>query len=301
MMSHRARVPRPGRPTLVLLASLAGPSCLRPNPAFDPDAEGGPGTVADPGSTNGTGGSIATDSADASGMVTTGSTSTTQPDGSTFAGEASTGGQPTGGVSSGDASSGDASSGDASSGDVVPGIYDIPATIGTCVFAAVAENPLHGGPDECSGDADAINDTRLGGLMMVDVFVDDVPGGNRPAVPYMRFDLPKELVGLTVVHVTLHVQVADGVTNLPQSGELWLSAPFSEDSLKAEDPTLVEYIAADKGEVQPDEWLSWQLDPGLVVLGEPLHLALKPTHNKGVILRGASTAAGAPYLTLEVE
>ncbi len=276
---------------LVILLSLTASSCLLPNPAFNPDA--GSVTSTDPGSATATSLDVVTAtsmSADATGVVTTGSgDSSTTADGSTLAADASTSGT----------SSGESSGGESSGGS--PGTYDVPAAIGTCVFPAVDATPLHGGPDECSGDADAINATDLDGLMMVDVYVNNMAGMTRPAVPYLRFDLPDALVGLTVVSATLHVQVADGVTDLPQSGELWLSAAFTAETLEIEAPTLVEFIAADIGEVQPDAWLTWPIDPGLVALDEPLHLALNPTHDKGVILRGATTADSAPYLTIEVE
>lgn len=300
-------VPRPSCPQLVLVASLAGPSCLRPNPAFDDGRDAS--TVHDVGLASGTDGLLPTStaSADASGLVTSGGgDSTMQAGGSTFAGEVSTSGGPTNGDSTnGESTNGESTNGGSTAGGSTdgasPGIYDVPAAIGTCVFVAVEDYPFHGGPDECSGDANAINATALGGLMMVDIQVNDGPGQTRPAVPYLRFDVPKELAGLTLLSATLHVQVADGVTDLPQSGTVWLSVPFSDETLKTVAPTLVESIAADKGEVQPDEWLSWQIDPGLITLGQPLHLALKPTHDKGVILRGATTAPGAPHLTLEVE
>jgi len=296
-MTDRAGVP----PPLVILLSLAVSSCLLPNPAFDPDAASV--TSTDPGSATATSLDVVTAtsmSADATGAVTTGTgDSSTAADGSTVAVDASTSGTSSGGTSSGGSSGGESSSGESSGGS--PGTYDVPAAIGTCVFRAVDATPLHGGPDECSGDADAINATDLDGLMMVDVYVNNMAGMTRPAIPYLRFDLPDALVGLTVVSATLHVQVADGVTDLPQSGELWLSAAFTAETLEIEAPTLLELIADDMGEVQPDDWLTWPIDPALVALDEPLHLALNPTHDKGVILRGATTADSAPYLTLEVE
>ena len=278
---------------LVVLLSLVGTSCIRPNPAFNFDAEGGAGSeAASATATSLDAVTTSSTSADATGAVTTGDvdTSTMSADGTTLASEASTSGTSAGG-----------SSGSESSGGGAPGTYDVPAVIGTCVFPAVDAAPTHGGPDECSGDADAINNTELDGLMMVDVQVNDTAGMTRPAVPYLRFDVPEGLAGLTVVFATLHVQVSDGVTFLPQSGELWLSANFTAETLESEAPALVELIAADMGEVQPDDWLAWPIEPGLVAPGQPLHLALKPTHDKGVILRGANTAFGAPYLTIEVE
>jgi hypothetical protein len=278
---------------LVILLSVAASSCLT-NPAFDPDA--GSVTSTDAGSATAT-----STGTDATGAVTTGNgdDSSTAADGSTLAADASTS-ATSGGPSSSDGTSDDgSSSGDSSGGS--PATHDVLATIGTCVFPAIDLVPDHGGPDECSADADKINNTVLEGLMMVDVHVNNLSGKTRPAVPYLRFDFPEALIGLTLVSATLHVQVADGVTDLPQSGELWLSAGFTEQTLESTAPELIERIADDMGEVQPDDWLTWPIDPALIGLSKPLHLALKPTHDKGVILRGATTADSAPYLTIEVE
>lgn len=278
---------------LTLLASFAC-ACLVPNPAFDPAAGSGTG-----------GGSSATSEADSGTSTTTTSSGTDAPTtagsstGAPITSEPTTGVADTSSGSSGTSTSGTTSSG--SSGMGMPKVSLVMATIGTCVFPAVRAHPFHGGPGECSGDADLINNTGLTGLMMVDVQVNDMAGKTRPAVPVLRFDLPAEgLEGLTLVTATLHVQVSDGVMFLPQSGEVWRASPFTVDSLNVEAPTLVEFLAADKGEVQPDEVLTWDLDPASIVPGQPLFVALKPTHDKGVVLRGATTP-GAPYLTLVFE
>jgi hypothetical protein len=274
-------------------------ACLRPNPAFDPDA----GDDAGPGPTTvvSAGESTAASSAPATGETSSGSsTSGVAPTSSgvapTSSGETSTSGEP---LTSGPDSS--SSSGSTGGPSVAPGTYEVPASIGTCVFAAVRNVPIHGGPEACSVDADTINNSELIGLMMIDVQVDNAAGMSRPARPYLRFDVPDEFAGLSVVAATLHVQVADNVTDLPQSGELWWSEPFDAQVLQSEAPKLLGLIAPDKGEVQPDEWLTWPLDPKQVMAGEPLFFGLLPTHNKGVMLRGGATMPGFPYLEIELQ
>jgi len=272
-------------PLVVLLATA--PLACSPNPAFDAD---GGATPADTGS------------APTSSPLPT---SAGPPDSTS---QVSNSGPP---VTTGDASStatttsaattGDASTTGGATSGLEAGVYTVPAVIGTCVFAANPGYPQHAGPLECSGEADAINDTELEGLMMLDVEVVDIPGQGRPARPYLRFDIPPEFAGADLVAVTLFVQVADGVTDLPQSGEVWLSEPFVAADLDTTAPTLTKMIAPDQGEVQPDQWITWQLSPALLQPGSPLHLALEPVDNKGVMLRGASTDPGAPYLELTVQ
>ncbi len=276
-----------------LLASLTALSCACGlNPAFNSPTEGEAGPI--PASSTG-------GESEASVTLITGSSSSGDP--TTSAGDTTTGGPGTTTTTGGSGTTGspETTTSGESSGGALPGVYEVPASIGTCVFVANDVHPFHGGPDECSGDADAINNTELAGLMMVDVQVNDAAGQTRPAVPVLRFDIPGELAGLTVAAVTLHVQVSDGVTSLPQSGEVWQSEPFDAMSLTMSAPALSTFVAPDKGEVQPDDWLAWELAPGLISAGAPLHLALKPTHDKGVILRGATTAESAPYLTLEMQ
>lgn len=258
---------------LALLTGIC--ACLRPNPAFDleagDDAGEGLTTVVSAGEASGASSTPVTGEASSGVPGTSGETSTSSA-------ETSTGG-----------------------GGAKPGTYEVPASIGTCVFVGVMDYPAHGGPDECRGDADSINNSALGGLMMLDVQVDDNAGMSRPAHPYLRFDVPAEFAGLKVTAATLHVQVADNVTDLPQSGELWWSEPFDEAVLKSEAPKLVALIAADKGEVQPDEWLTWSLPPHQVLAGQPLFFGLRPTNNKGVMLRGGTTMPGFPYLELDLQ
>jgi hypothetical protein len=302
-IADSATVNRTCSSLLALLTCIC--ACLRPNPAFDPDAgdDAGPGltTVVSAGE------STAASSAPATGETSSGSsTSGVAPTSSGVAPTStgvgtSTSGMATTGepVTSGPDST--SSSGSTGGPSVAPGTYEVPASLGTCVFAAVRKVPIHGGPDQCSVDADTINNSELIGLMMIDVQVDNAAGMSRPARPYLRFDVPDEFAGLTVVSATLHVQVADNVTDLPQSGELWWSEPFDAQLLKTTAPKLVSLIAPDKGEVQPDEWLTWSLDPGQVMAGQPLFFGLLPTHNKGVILRGGTTTPGFPYLEVELQ
>lgn len=238
------------RPSLLALPVSFACACLVLNPAFDPAAGSGTG-----------GDASATSEADPGTSTTTTSSGTDAP---TTAGS-STGAPTTSESTSGVAGTSSGSSGmstfdpsgttsGGSSGTGMPKALLVPATIGTCVFPAVPAHPFHGGSDECSGDADLINNTGLTGLMMVDVQVNDMAGKMRPAVPVLRFDLSAEgLEGLTLVSATLQVQVSDGVMFLPQSGEVWRASPFTVDSLNVEAPAFVEFLAADKGEVQPDE------------------------------------------------
>lgn len=280
---------------LVLLA-LGVSACLRPNPAFDAEAtDAGPGATSWSSATSSGGGSpTSSGAATGEGSSTSGTSAGVQTSTAATSGVGATSdGTTTGSV--------DTSTSGSSTGGAAPGTYEVPASIGTCVFVASAATPAHGGPDECSGDADLINDSALAGLMMVDVNVNDMAGKNRPAHPYLRFDVPAEFAGLNVASATLHVQVADNVMSLPQSGELWRSQPFDGDDLTMNAPLLVELLAADQGEVQPDQWLSWSIPPALVTAGVPLFFGLRPTHDKGVMLRGAATVPGAPYLQLELQ
>jgi hypothetical protein len=272
---------------LALLSSVC--ACLRPNPAFDleagDDASEGLTTVVSAGGSSGASsmtGEASSGAPDTSGGAPTSSSGTSTSD-AEVTGDPLTGGDSTGG------------------GAAKPGTYEVPASIGSCVFVGVMDFPVHGGPDECRADADAINNSALSGLMMLDVQVDDNAGMSRPAHPYLRFDVPAEFSGLMVTAATLHIQVADNVTDLPQSGELWSSEPFDEAVLNMKAPKLIALIAADKGEVQPDEWLTWSLDPEQVMAGKPLFFGLQPTHNKGVMLRGGTTTPGSPYLELDLQ
>ncbi len=282
---------------LALLSCLC--ACLRPNPAFDPEAgdEAGEGqsTVVSAGESSGASSAPVTGEASSGAPGTSGGTSTSSGGTSTSSGGTSTSSAEV----TGDPTSSDSTGG--GGGGAKPGTYEVPASIGTCVFVGVMDYPVHGGPDECRGDADSINNSALGGLMMIDVKVDDAAGMSRPAHPYLRFDVPAEFAGLKVTAATLHVQVADNVTDLPQSGELWWSEPFDAADLKVQAPKLVALIAADKGEVQPDEWLQWSIAPEQVMAGEPLFFGLRPTHDKGVMLRGGTTMPGFPYLELELQ
>lgn len=283
------------RLSLVTAPMLLASACLALNPAFDgADAGTGSTSEVDPG-TNSTTTSSGTDPTTTAAPSTEALTS-----GEATAGETTADVVETSSMSSGTPMSGTTSGG--SSGAPMAMELSVAASIGTCVFPAAPGVPFHGGPAECSGDADQINNTALTGLMMVDVQVNDVIGKMRPAVPVLRFDVPAGgLDGLTLVSATLHVQVSDGVTFLPQSGELWRVSPFTVESLNIEAPAPLQLLAADKGEVQPDELLTWELAPASIKPGQPLFFALKPTHDKGVLLRGASTNPGAPYLSLVFE
>jgi len=183
----------------------------------------------------------------------------------------------------------------------LPRIHNIPAELATCVFLPTPEEPSHGPPAQCSGDADAINNSDLQDLMMVDVSVNNLAGKKRPAHPFLRFNIPPELANLTVVAAELHVQVADNVTFLPQTGEVWRSDPFDAVSLETVAPEHTLLLAADQGEVLPNDWIIWTLPPDQIALDGGVFLGLKPTHDKGVILRGATTDPGPPFLRLTIE
>ena len=293
-------VKRTRAPLLVLLAA-APVACLGLNPAFDGNAD-------DAGASAASGASAAETSAAPTGSTTATATASTGAPGSTS--DASTSGvqattsdgssaAATTTMQSPDMGAGSTSSG--STGDVISGMFELPAVVGACVFVGIGGAPEHGGPGECSLDADTINDTALTGLMMVDVEVKNMAGKMRPARPYLRFDIPDKYAGATVTAATLYVQVADGVTMLPQSGELWLTEPFAAADLDVKAPTLTQLLVPDHGEVQPDQWIAWVLPPALVEPGESLYLALQPTHDKGVMLRGASTEPGAPYLEVTLQ
>ena len=291
-------VKRTRAPLLVLLAATPV-ACLGPNPAFDVNADDAGASAASGASVGET--SAAPTSSTAAATTSTGSSGSTS-EASTSGVQASTGDGSTAAsttMRAPDMGATSASSG--STGDVISGMFELPAVAGACVFVGIAGSPEHGGPGECSLDADAINKTALTGLMMVDVEVKNVAGKMRPARPYLRFDIPDKYAGGTVTAATLYVQVADGVTMLPQSGELWLTEPFAAADLDVKAPTLTQLLVPDHGEVQPDQWIAWVLPPALVEPGESLYLALQPTHDKGVMLRGASTEPGAPYLEVVLQ
>jgi len=295
-IADSAGVNRTRAPLLVLLA-VAPAACLRPNPAFNVDVEDTWAT-ADAGASVGDVSAAPTGSTTA--VTSTGSPGSTS-NASTSGVQATTSDSSTTATTTSAPDTGATSSSSGSTGDILSGMFELPAAVGACVFVGIVGFPQHGGPGECSADADAINNTALAGLMMVDVEVDNIAGKLRPARPYLRFDIPPKFDGATVVAATLYVQVADGVTMLPQSGELWLTEPFTAADLEAKAPTLSQMLAPDQGEVQPDQWIAWALQPALVQPGESLYFALQPTHNKGVILRGASTEPGAPYLEITVQ
>ncbi|MCA9657612.1 MAG: hypothetical protein KC486_04665 [Myxococcales bacterium] len=269
-------------PPLQALALAAISGCVVDNPAFDEAT-----TTASQGASSQSSTSAEATSASATSDASTGAETT--------GAETSLTGDPT---TTADPS---ASTTSTTTGGAEPGVYDIPAAIGTCVFLATQEVPNHGPPAECTADADAINNSGLAGLMMIDVNVNNAAGKQRPAHPFLRFDVPAALAGLTLTAAELHVQVADNVTDLPQTGEVWLAAPFDAVSLESSAPERTLLLAGDQGEVFPNDWIVWQLPPGQLNVPGAVYIGLEPTHDKGVMLRGATTDPGPPLLRLTLE
>ena len=279
-------------PRLLALALAALPGCVVDNPAFDEATNAATATS----TSASTQGSISGEATSASGSsdASMGASMTATTTSPTSTPTMSTTADPSTSISS-------TTSTTATTGGADPGVYDIPAALGTCVFLATQEEPSHGPPAQCTADADAINNRGLIGLMMLDVSVDNAAGKKRPAHPFLRFDVPEEYAGLTVASVELHVQVADNVIFLPQTGEVWLTAPFDALSLESSAPERTLLLAGDQGEVLANDWVVWELPAAQISPSGGVYLSLVPTHDKGVMLRGATTDPGPPFLRLTLE
>lgn len=265
-------------------AALAS-GCLYLNPAYDSPATGSAA------STGSSAGEVSGDGVTTTGVTTGGSTVASS------SGEATTQGPTTTAPGSGSETTTTTTGTDGTA----PGVYTVAPTVATCVLVATPNVP-HGGPALCSANADVQNGTELTGLMMIDIAVNLGDGMGRPARSYIRFDVPAEFAGLTVAAATLHVRVADGPPpELPQSGELVLTAGFDGASLELEAPATVLALHPDMGDVVPSQWLHWSIPPEHVLAGAPLTLGLLPTDDFGVELCGAATEGCAPYLELELQ
>lgn len=267
-------------------------ACMIHNPSFDPEGAGSSG-------------STGTSSATGVGSSDGGSgpdSATSGVGGTTGEGQGTTVEDTTSALSTTDPGTTEATGG-TTTGGPAPGTYTVAPTLATCVFLAAGPAP-YAGPATCSQNATSQNGTALQGLMMIDVETKNLDGDGRPAVSFLRFDVPGDLAGLTVAAATLRVQVADGpddFPNGPQSGVLRLAAPFDAASLDVGAPAEMATLANDMGFVGTNEWIAWSIDPGLVAAGQPLFLALDPTDDDGVFYRGATTTPGAPYLELEMQ
>lgn len=280
-----------GRSLLMLVASSA---CLLRNPDFGADSDATADTpTATTAATTGT----ASGSGDASTLPGTGGATT---------GSGTDGGSASA-TSAASATTGIGTSGEATTGDgttapgVPPGTYEIQPTVAACVL--LPYGAPHAGPSVCSANATQQNGTALTGLLMIDTSVMSLDGMGRPAHTYLRFDVPAEFSGATIVSATLTLQVADGpddYPNGPQSGVLILTEAFDAASLESSAPQLQVTLADDKGFVGTNEVVTWSLDLPFVQPGQPLYLGLLPTDDDGVFYRGA-TNPGAPVLTLVVQ
>lgn len=278
----------------VVVALLAS-ACVFDATGSGPGGLGGPGGPDEIASTTDAGTSAAE-------APTTGAPLTT--DGASSA--ASTGGDETAALDDTGAST---SSAGASTGepdatttgdDVPPGPTLVPAALATCVFLPFATSP-YAGPAVCNGNAVAQNASSLVDLMMIDTDVSALDGNYRAAYAFLRFDVPAELVGHSILTATLHVQVADtDIAGGAQTGYLFQTGPFDANTLNAAPPVVLAPLAVDMGAVGPDQPLAWQLPANLVVPGQPLFLGLVPGNSDGVIYRG-TTSPGAPTLELTLQ
>jgi len=225
----------------------------------------------------------------------------TSGEGTTEAGTSGEGTTEAGTTEAGTTEAGTTEAGTDTDVGLSPGTYDVSPTIATCIFLPGMGQPL-GVPSICTANATTQNETALQGLMYIDTEVMALDGAGRRAESFIRFDIPPEYAGLTVVAATLHVQVADGDSaDGPQRGELYRSAPFDEDSLKLEGPATPQKLADDQGVANKDAWIDWSIPVGLVVAGSPVYLGLLPVNNDGVLYRGEETEPGSPYLTVVLE
>lgn len=285
----------------LLLGWVASSACLLKNPDFGVDdatttaattavttaaASGSAGASTAPGTGGATtgAGSDAGSASDAGTTAATAATSTSAETGVDSSGAAATGGDTT------------------STTGAPPGEYALQPTVAACVMLP-ADNAPFAGPAVCSANATAQNGTALSGLIMIDTSVVNLDGAGRPAHSYLRFDVPENFGGATIVSATLRVQVADGPDDLPngpQSGVLVRTEAFDAATLAASWPQTIETLAGDQGFVATDQIVTWSIDTALVQPGQPLLLGLLPTDTDGVFYRGATTP-GAPVLTVVLQ
>lgn len=272
-----------------LLVWVASSGCLLPNPGYGVDDAASTG--ASTGATNVSG--------DASTQpVTGGATSGAGTDGGSTSGGSTSGATGSSGATTTD----DPSVGGTSTTGVAPGEYAIQSTVAACVLLPAGQAPFAGSA-VCSANASQQNATALTGLLMVDTSVVNLDGMGRPAHSYLRFDVPAEFGGATIVSATLELQVADGQDDLPngpQSGVLVLTDVFDAASLESAAPPPLQMLADDKGYVGIDEVITWSIIPALVQPGQPLLLGLLPTNDNGIFYRGP-TNPGAPLLRLVLQ
>lgn len=252
-----------------LAAVLSG--CLKLNPAYGDvgESEGGSGS----GSTGATTSASSTSGGDAttstggaagsSGDATTGAIDPTTGDGSSSSG-ATTGGEPT---------------------------VTIAADIATCVLAAVNEMG-HVGPAMC--EQLVVQDAGLSsGAMIVDQSYDD-PGGGRPGLVFIRFDIPAQIGALgQVVAARLVFRVAEvEVAASGAGGAVRLAMPFTGADLETKAPGWIPGFEELLGAVDSGQQVEVELPPAAIAAGAPLHVGIWPYSDDAAIY--LSKAAPGP-------
>lgn len=109
---------------------------------------------------------------------------------------------------------------------------------------------------------------------------------NAASTSFVAFAIDDGLAGATVLDAEVRLTATDEVNaeSTTQSGELWLTEPFTLATLSVGQPTLLGGgpIAPDQGAVVTSEEVTWPLDPSDVDLDSTIYIAVVPTTIEGV-------------------
>ncbi len=119
---------------------------------------------------------------------------------------------------------------------------------------------------------------------------------------FVAFELPQGPAGSELLGVELRLTTTDegSAASMTQTGEVWKTAAFTEQSLSMAQPMLVGDmpLATDQGDAAASEMVVWTLPIAEIDLGVALYLAVVPTTGDGVDYWN-TMGAEPPELALE--
>lgn len=181
-----------------------------------------------------------------------------------------------------------------------PFTLDLEATLASCAILANLKGP-YAGAGACESHLVKVHGVAPGS-MAVDLSL-TADQTNRPIRTFLRFDPPLDLGGAVVdAQLRLVVEGAAASGGL-DSGDLHAAEPFDAASLQSDAPAALALITPDPGPADPGQAVTWPLPPALVGAGKPLHLALLPLTDDGVIYRSSAAIEVAlrPRLVLTIQ
>lgn len=181
-----------------------------------------------------------------------------------------------------------------------PFTLDLEATLASCAILANLKGP-YAGAGACESHLVKVHGVAPGS-MAVDLSL-TADQTNRPIRTFLRFDPPLDLGGAVVdAQLRLVVEGAAASGGL-DSGDLHAAEPFDAASLQSDAPAALALITPDPGPADPGQTVTWQIPAALVGAGKPLHLALLPLTDDGVIYRSSAAIEVAlrPRLVLTIQ